>query len=205
MVKSKKPKGVASNISSTANPAASSIVQSGAKSSILKSSFCPSLLQLSLFASIIQGLDSQHLRIHDTTTGRLRCEHTIGSKATVTCLDWGYYGENHSDRQHQESNKKRKRNELANGNTPNERARGVAIAFGTTDSEIHIFSPAEARVLGTLKGAHTQGIRDFKFADHGLQNEGWSIGGDGKLVQWDLKKGKAMRYTGHELIVHDMF
>ena len=204
MGKSKKPKGVASNIASTANPAASSIVQSGAKSSILKSSFCPSLLQLSLFASIIQGLDSQHLRIHDTTTGRLRCEHAVGSKATVTCLDWGYYGENHPDRQHQESNKKRKRNELANGNIPRERARDVAIAFGTTNSEVQIFSPAEARVLGTLKGAHTQGIRDFKFADHGLQNEGWSIGGDGKLVQWDLKKGKALRYTTYELIVHDM-
>ena len=204
MGKSKKPKGVASNISSTANPAASSIVQSGAKSSILKSSFCPSPLQLSLFASIIQGLDSQHLRIHDITTGRLRCEHAIGSKATVTCLDWGYYGENHSDRQHQESNKKRKRNELANGNTPHERSRGVAIAFGTTNSEVQIFSSAEARVLGTLKGAHTQGIRDFKFVDHGLQSEGWSIGGDGKLVQWDLKKDKALRYTSYELIVHDM-
>lgn len=122
----------------------------------------------------------------------------------MTCLDWGYYGENHPDRQHQEFNKKRKRNELANGNTSNEKTRSVAIAFGTTASEIQIFSPAEARVLGTLKGAHTQGIRDFKFADHGLQSEGWSIGGDGKLVQWDLKKGKALRYTGHELIVHDM-
>lgn len=93
---------------------------------------------------------------------------------------------------------------MANGNTSNEKTRSVAIAFGTTASEIQIFSPAEARVLGTLKGAHTQGIRDFKFADHGLQSEGWSIGGDGKLVQWDLKKGKALRYTGHELIVHDM-
>ena len=179
MGKSKKPKGVASNIASTANPAASSIVQTGAKSSILKSSFCPSLLQLSLFASMIQGIDSQHLRIHDTTTGRLRCEHAIGSKATVTCLDWGYYGENHPDRQHQESNKKRKRNELANGNIPRERARDVAIALGTTNSEVQIFSPAEARVLSTLKGAHTQGIRDFKFGDHGLQIVGWSIGGVG--------------------------
>ena len=195
MGKSKTPKGVASNISSAANPAASSIVQSGAKSSILKSSFCPSLLQLSLFASIIQGLDSQHLRIHDTTTGRLQCEHAIGSKATVTCLDWGYYGENQPNRQHQESNKKRKRNELVNGNTLNGRARIITIALGTTDSEIQLFSPAEARILGTLKGAHTQGIRDFKFADHGLHSEGWSIGGDGKLVQWGLKTGKALRYT----------
>ena len=195
MGKSKTPKGVASNISSTANPAASSIVQSGAKSSILKSSFCPSLLQLSLFASIIQGLGSQHLRIHDTTTGRLQCEHAIGSKATVTCLDWGYYGENQPNRQHQESNKKRKRNELVNGNTLNGRARIITIALGMTDSEIQLFSPAEARILGTLKGAHTQGIRDFKFADHGLHSEGWSIGGDGKLVQWGLKTGKVLRYT----------
>ena len=195
MGRNKTPKGVASNISSTANPTASSTVNSDSKSAILKSSFCPSRFQLSFFASIIQGFDSQHLRIHDTTTGRLRCEHTISPRATVTCLDWGYYGENHSDRHHQESNKKRKRSVLVNGSTPKERSRDVAVAFGTTDSEIQIFSHAEGKIIGSLTGAHTQGIRDFKFASHGLHGEGWSIGGDGRLVQWNLKQGKAVRYN----------
>ena len=193
MGKKKTPNGVASNISSNANPAASSNTHSGSKSSILRSSFCPSFFQLSLFASVIQGLDSQHLRIHDTITGRLRCEHAIGSKAAVTCLDWGYYGENHRDRHHQEANKKRKRRELVNGATSNEKAGDVVLAFGISDSEIQLFSPAEAKPVGTLKGTHTQGIRDFKFVDHGLHAEGWSVGGDGRLVQWDLKKGVAIR------------
>ena len=189
----KAPKGVASNVSSNANPAASSNTQKGSNASILRSSFCPSFFQLSLFASIIQGLDSQQLRIHDTSTGRLRCEHAIGSKAVVTCLDWGYYGENHRDRRHQEANKKRKRIDLVNGATFDEGARSVAIAFGTNDSRIEIFSPSEAKLVGTLKDTHTQGIRDFKFVDHGLHAEAWSVGGDGRLVQWDLKKGGALR------------
>ncbi len=195
MGKKETPKGVASNISSSANPASSSNTQTASKSSILRSSFCPSRFQLSLFASIIQGLDSQHLRIHDTNTGRLRCEHAIESKASITCLDWGYYGKSRKDQHPQESKKKRRRSELANGDTSNDQPRDVVIAFGTSVSDVHIFSTAEAKISGVLKGAHTQGIRDFKFADHGLHGEGWSIGGDGRLVQWDLKEGRVVRYS----------
>jgi U3 small nucleolar RNA-associated protein 5 len=75
----------------------------------------------------------------------------------------------------------------------NEGAGNVAIAFGTHDSKIEIFSPSEAKLVGTLKDIHTQGIRDFKFVDHGLHAEAWSVGGDGRLVQWDLKNGEALR------------
>lgn len=67
------------------------------------------------------------------------------------------------------------------------------LAFGTSDSEIHIFSPAEAKMVGSLKGGHTQGIRDFKFVDYGLDAQGWSVGGDGKLVQWNLKTYRSIR------------
>lgn len=56
-----------------------------------------------------------------------------------------------------------------------------------------MFSPAEAKVVGSLTDAHLQGVRDFKFADGGVNGEGWSIGGDGTLVQWDLKKNKVIR------------
>ena len=67
------------------------------------------------------------------------------------------------------------------------------VAIGTSDSEVHLFSPAEAKVVASLREAHTQGIRDFKFANDGLHAEGWSIGGDGRLVQWDLRKNRVLR------------
>lgn len=189
----KAPKTVASKVSSVANPAASSNTQTASKSSILRSSFSPSHFQLFLFASVIQGLDAQHLRIHDTKSGRLRCDHTINSKASITCLDWGYYGENHRDRHHQESKKKRKRSDLVNGDAPKDQIGNVVVALGTSDSEVQMFSPAEAKTVGYLREAHTQGIRDFKFAHNGIHAEGWSIGGDGRLVQWDLKKNRILR------------
>lgn len=193
---SKKPKGVASNISSAANPAASSATQTANKSSILRSSFSPSRLQLSLFASVIQDFDSQHLRIHETITGRLRCNYAIGSKASITCLDWGYHGANYQGRHHKESQKKRKRSsEQINGNTAisSENSLDAVVAFGTTDSEIHLFSPSESKIRKILGNAHTDDVRDFKFTNYGLHGEGWSIGGDGKLVQWDLRKGQVLR------------
>lgn len=69
----------------------------------------------------------------------------------------------------------------------------AVVAFGTTDSEIHLFSPSESNVRKILGDAHTHGVRDFTFTDYGLNGEGWSIGGDGKLVQWDLRKGEVLR------------
>ena len=201
----KAPKAVASNVSSVANPAAYSITQSTSKSSILRSSFSPSHFQLSLFASVIQGLDGQHLRIHDTNTGRLRCEHTITSKISITSLDWGYYGENHRDRHHQESKKKRKRSDLVNGDEPKDQARNVVVALGTSDSEVHMFSPAEAKIMGSLRDAHTQGIKDFKFTESGIHAEGWSIGGDGRLVHWDLKKDTILRLQGPDFSIRESY
>ena len=73
------------------------------------------------------------------------------------------------------------------------------MALGTSDSEVNMFSPAEAKIVGSLREAHTQGIRDFRFADDGLNAEGWSIGGDGRLVQWDLKKNRVLRLGGPDL------
>lgn len=202
MGRKKEPKAVASKVSSIANPAASSNTQSSSKSSILRSCFCPSRFQLSLFASVIQGFDAHHLRIHDTDTGRLRCEHPIGSKASITCLDWGYYGENHRDRHHQESRKKRKRSDLANGDVLKDQTMNVVVAIGTSESEVHMFSPAEAKTVGFLREAHTQGIRDFKFTDSGTHAEGWSLGGDGRLVQWDLRKNTVLRLESPDSSIH---
>jgi U3 small nucleolar RNA-associated protein 5 len=191
MVSKKNFKATASKVSSKTDLAASSRTQVANKSSVLQTAFSPSWLQLHWFASVIKGLDSQHLRIHDTATGRLCCHHAITSKGTVSCLDWGSYRQSYGDGQ--APSKKRKRDGLVNGS---ELGKGtdVVIAYGTSDSEIKIFSPAQARIVGALGGVHTQGIKDFKFSnDRGKCPEGWSVGGDGKLVQWDVRKGTSIR------------
>ncbi|KAL8762178.1 MAG: hypothetical protein Q9184_001775 [Pyrenodesmia sp. 2 TL-2023] len=193
MGSSQKLRSSVSKVSAAAAPASSSITQSVSKSSILQSSFAPSHLQLALFASVIQGFHSQQVRIHDTASGRLRCEHAIAPKATINCLDWGYYGEKSWEYHRNDLKKKRKRKEQVNGVALVENAQDVVLAFGTSNSDVHLYSPAAARVIGILKDVHTQGIRDFKFVDAGRGAEGWSIGGDGKLAHWDLRTSKSIR------------
>ena len=180
----KSSRGAAPKTSSATSPAVPTSTQPTQKSSILNSTFAPSRLQLSLFASVIQGFDSQHLRIHDTTTGRLRSEHTAGPGTRITSLDWGYHGITYRDQQDHNSKKKRKRNTDNAGNT--------VVAFGTSQSEVCMFSPSEAKIVGKLSGAHDRGVKDFKFYG-GDYSIGWSIGGDGKLVQWDLRTEQAIR------------
>ncbi|KAL9103580.1 MAG: hypothetical protein Q9163_001382 [Psora crenata] len=193
MPKLSAPKSRASNVSSAANPAASSTASTVTRSSILNSSFSPPRYRLSLFASVIQGLDSQHLRIHDTNTGRLRCEHAIGSKASITCLDWGFYGRGQPNGRQQVGRKKRRRVEQLNGDTENGHPKDIALALGTSDSEIHLYSPAQAKAIGLLTGGHTKGIRSFKFSEDGVPSDGWSVGGDARLVQWNLESFQLIR------------
>ncbi|KAL2365774.1 hypothetical protein RJZ56_001229 [Blastomyces dermatitidis] len=190
-------RGPVSKISSAAAPSASPSPLSANKSSILRSAFSPSEYQLALFASVIQGLDSQHLRVHEIGSGRLHCEHAVNPREAITSLDWGYYGDSHQGRDRdQHTKKKRKRSSSGvNGivNADGDNASNVAIAFGTSSSDIRMYSPAEDRIVGTLSGGHEKGIRDFKFTVNNPGAEGWSIGGDGKLVQWDLKAGRSIR------------
>ncbi|KAF7588069.1 Small subunit (SSU) processome component [Aspergillus hancockii] len=182
----------ASKTSSAASPAVSGLTYTGSKSSILKASFAPSEYQLALFASVIQGLDAQHLRIHDTNTGRLQCEHVLGPKETVTSLDWGYYPGRQKDRD-QQSKKKRKRHSDVNGAPDGLDQGDVVVAFGTSASDIRMYSPTEDKIIGTLVGGHNDGVRDFKFTLNKPTQEGWSVGGDNKLVQWDLRTGKSIK------------
>ncbi|KAJ0426426.1 Dip2/Utp12 family-domain-containing protein [Aspergillus carlsbadensis] len=177
----------ASKTSSTAALAVADFTNTGNKSSILKASFAPSDYQLTLFASVIQGLDGQNLRIHDTNTGRLQCEHGLGPKESVTSLDWGYYAG-----RKEQSKKKRKRQSDVNGANDGLDQGDVVVAFGTNTSDIRMYSPSEDKIVGSLTGGHTGGVKDFKFTA-GSPLEGWSVGGDNKLIQWDLVTGQRTR------------
>ena len=178
-------------ISSTSALTTSSSSASSNKSSILKSSFAPSYLQLRLFASVIQSFESQQLRIHDTSNGRLRQQHSVSVGTNVTCLDWGCYGDSYRERR-ASSKKKRKR--------AHDDQEDVVVAYGSSNSEICMFSPAQGEVVGTLKGGHEREIRDFKFLpEDNLQ--AWSIGGDGKLVHWNLQNNSASRFVVVRLVV----
>jgi U3 small nucleolar RNA-associated protein 5 len=165
---------------------ASSATKKNQKSSISRSAFSPSYLQVSLFASVVQGFNSQHLRIHDTSTGRLRCEHAAAARARITSLAWGYYGTSYRDNQQGGSKKKRKRDQDAGGH--------AVVAYGLDTSDICFFSPAEGKIVCTLSGVHERGIKDFQFVVED-QSQGWSIGGDGKLVQWDLTSKSVVQYV----------
>ena len=189
MASQKHSNRTSSKISSAASISASS-KDRAPQSSISYSSFCPSHFQLSLFASVIQGLESQHLRVHDANTGSLRCDYPIASKATVSCLDWGLYRCHSSEGSKEHARKKRKRP----GAVEDLRGSDVVIAYGMSDSEIQIFSPSQAQVMATLKGAHSLGIRDVKFVDGGEPAQIWSVGGDNKLVQWDIRTGNVIRH-----------
>ena len=191
MVSKKHPKVHASKISSKADLSASSKTQVASQSAILQSAFSPPRYHFPWFASVIQVIGVQHLRVHDTVTGHLRCHLPIPPKTTVTCLDWGSYGKSNSGKE--TSSKKRKRDGLVNG-AGIEKGADVVLAYGTNHAEIKLYSPAKAEVVGALEGIHTQGIKLFRFSTaEGRPAEGWSLGGDGKLVQWDLRKCTSIR------------
>jgi U3 small nucleolar RNA-associated protein 5 len=125
------------------------------------------------------------------------CEHAVHPGESITSLDWGYHG--NAQQQHSHAKKKRKRSSSGvNGVVvayDNSAASDVVVAFGTSTSEIRMYSPAEDKVIGCLSGGHERGIKDFKFTAQKHGQEGWSIGGDGKLIQWDLPKGRSIRYA----------
>lgn len=114
----------------------------------------------------------------------------LGAKETVTSLDWGYYPGRQKD---QQSKKKRKRPSDVNGAGGGFEQGDVIVAFGTTSSDIRMYSPVEDKIVGTLADGHEKGVKDFKFTAGRSVQEGWSIGGDNKLVQWDLRTSQSLR------------
>lgn len=182
MVSKKSSRGPASKISSAAIPTTNA--QGVRSSSILLSAFTPSKLQLSLFASVIQAFDSQHLRVHDIHTGRLKCDHALAAGVKVHSLDWRPREPNRVAKHGRSSNNNRKRS-APNGVPADVDEAEAVVAFGTSESDVQLFSVDDSRLISTLSGGHDRGISDFKFTGD-KPSEGWSIGGDGKLVQWDV-------------------
>lgn len=183
---------LASKTSAAADPKSTAQTQASNTSSILKSAFIPSHFQLSLFASVIQSFDSQLIRLHHTS-GRLQCEHTLEPGVAVTCLTWGYYGTPGFQPAQKENSRKRKRSSQANGTDATDKPGDVVLAFGTNSSDIWFYSPSEAKVVKTLQGGHSSGVRDFKFINEGRTNSAWSVGGDGQLALWDTWKGRVIK------------
>ena len=160
------------------------------KSSILKSSFAPSYLQLSLFASVIQSLDSHQLRVHDTVSGCVKAEHSL-LRTRINCISWGRYRSSLRDAEAQPAKRKKKLHGDRNGE---DRGQGVAvIAVGTNNERIDLFSPLDSKVVSVLSPAHPHGTRDIKFKDGDAAYEAWSLGADGTLIQWDLTNSQRVR------------
>ena len=163
---------------------------SKASSSIILSSFSPSHLRLSLFASTVLGLDAQRLRIHDTNTGRLRSEYVFDKGAVCNSIAWGTVPSQEPEGDGKSKKKKRKR--TTNGeNMEND---GTAVlALGVNKGNILLYCPTEGALKGTLDGGHTGEVTSFRFSEK--PGRGWSCGTDGKLVEWDLKRKTTLRYV----------
>ncbi|KAI5791743.1 WD40-repeat-containing domain protein [Peziza echinospora] len=163
-------------------------------STVLLSSFSPSNLGQSLFASTILGLDAQRLRIHDTTTGRLRCEYVFEKGSSCNSLAWGSTPAESEDAA-DKKNKKKKRKRLSDSTGEATQAEStIVLALGMNKGTILLFSSTEGKIVGSLEGAHAGEVTAFQFSETD-NNKGWSCGTDGKLVEWDLRQRLAIRTT----------
>ena len=185
MVSQKSSARVTPKTSSAASGTSKSV-----KSSILKTSFAPSYLQLSLFASVIQSLDSHQLRVHDTVSGCVKAEHSW-LRTRINCISWGDYRSSLRNAEAQPAKRKKKQHGDRNGEV---RGQGVAvIAVGTNNESIDLFSPLDSKLVGVLSPAHPHGTRDIKFKDNSAGYEAWSLGADSTLIQWDLITNQRVR------------
>jgi U3 small nucleolar RNA-associated protein 5 len=151
------------------------------------SAFSPPAQRLNLYASVVLGLDAYRLRIHDTNTGRLRCEHSFEKGLQINSLSWGAL----PPKDKKSAKKKRKR--LSNGTSEEEDAKNAVVAAATNKGTVILFSPSEGAVVGVLEGEHVAGVRFFVFSEE--EGRGWSCGQDAKLVEWDIARKISLRYA----------
>jgi len=161
---------------------------STSSSALTVSAFSPPALRLSLFASVVHGLDAYHLRIHDTNTGRLRCEHIFEKGVSINSLSWGSL----PSKDKKSAKKKRKR--LSNGTAATEdETKNAVVAAATNRGTVILFSPSEGAVVGVLEGEHIAAVKYFIFSEEG--GRGWSCGVDAKLVEWDIGRKLSLTYV----------
>ena len=170
----------------TSSAAAPRQGQKVSKSSISKSSFCPSSFQLALLRPSSKVSSPNSYGSTRTSSGRLRSYHNALPGSRITCLDWGYYGSAEGERQNGENQRKRKRTA--------DKSEAAVLAYGTSTSEICLFSISEGSVVAKLENGHERGVSDFKFAPYDY-SEAWSVGGDGNLIQWDIPSQNAKRFV----------
>lgn len=126
-----------------------------------------------LFAAATTAIGQNVIRIYDTDRPiqgpqEVRTEIRLKRGEEVSCLRWtGYVG------------KKRKRT-----NTAGE------LAVGMSSGRIYIIEQASGEILRTLEG-HTAPVHGWTVDE----DRGWSCGGDGKLVCWDVQTGSCLRYV----------
>ena len=152
------------------------------------SAFAPAALNLNLFASVVLGLDAYRLRIHDTNTGRLRCEHVFEKGVTIGALSWGVL----PAKDKKLAPKKKRKRVAGEAEDDAEQAGSVVVAAATNRGSVLMFSPSEAQMVGTLEGEHVGAVKDFEFVS-GEEGRGWSCGVDGKLVLWDTVAKVSLR------------
>jgi U3 small nucleolar RNA-associated protein 5 len=183
--KSAAPKAKPQNASHLSSKLSTAVSSSTA---LIVSAFSPPAQRLSLYASVVLGLDAHRLRIHDTNTGRLRCEHSFEKGLHINSLAWG------SLPSKDKKSAKKKRKKLSNGTgASEEEAKNAVIAAATSKGTIILFSPSEGAVVGVLEGEHVAGVRCFVFSEE--EGRGWSCGQDGKLVEWDIGRKISLRYA----------
>ncbi|KAF3922160.1 hypothetical protein ABW21_db0202727 [Orbilia brochopaga] len=193
--KSKKQKLASNSRAPTKRTTAFASTSLSTASPILQSAFAPSWSRLSLFTSVLRGLDAQRLRCHDTATSRLQCEHVFDKNVEITSLSWGSLAEQDSSKKQK---KKRKRASDANdtivadGDGNDSDGAQVVVAATSNTGKIFLYSPVQAEVVKTLEGGHIGPVTDFQFAESAKGVRAWSCGGN-KLVEWDVKKGAPIR------------
>lgn len=175
---------------SNSGPSKLTTPSSSTTTPLLTSAFSPAHLRLSLFASTILGLDAVRLRIHDTVTGRLRCEHALDKGVSVNSLAWGTVPSAAAAAATAAGAKKKRKRADGGGEDA-----AVVVAAATSRGEVLLFSPSEGVVVGVLEGGHIGEVRQFVFSGEKEEGRGWSCGVDGKLVEWDLRRRLQMRYV----------
>jgi U3 small nucleolar RNA-associated protein 5 len=177
------------------NPSSKLSTLASSSTALTASAFSPPSLRLSLFASVVLGLDAYRLRIHDINTSRLRCEHVFEKGVSANYLAWG------SMPSKDKKSAKKKRKRMTSGESAaDEVSKNTVVAAATNRGTVVLFSPIENGVVGLLEGEHVGPVKCFVFSEE-EQGRGWSCDTNGKFVYWDIERKASLRYVKKSIYV----